>query len=519
MPLSCHNSHALSEPALREAELYQLITERTSDLIAVLNLAGQLIYASPSFQRVLGHDPVAVIEGGRSWFEFVHGEDIDLVASQFAELNHHSPVQSSYRLNHSNGAWRWIEAVGVPVDDKPLIILVGRDVTERIEIEAHLRHIQKLDSVGRLAGGVAHDFANLLTGIAGYAELMLHALPEGHGHRADLEEIIRSAACAVTLTQQLLGFVRRQITARRVLSLNDQVLESSTFLRRLLGESIELVTQLAPDVALVRADSSQLQQVLMNLVINARDAMPHGGQIVVQTGNVVLDHLYVQANPGVVADTYVMLAVSDTGTGMDQATLEHVFEPFFTTKPPGRGTGIGLSTCYGIVKQHGGSICVYSEPGQGTTVMIYLPQAVADLDNDLEAAKGLTDDLPRGDETVLIVEDEMSVREMVARTLQMKGYTVLAAPNGLEALQVARSYGHIDLLLTDVVMPYMNGNVLASLLCEQYPDLQVIYMTGYSNIPRDPQAIFLEKPFTRASLARVIRDGIDCIGRRAHTLP
>jgi PAS domain S-box-containing protein len=393
-------------------------------------------------------------------------------------------------------------------------ICIGQDITERKRLEARFLQAQKMESVGRLAGGVAHDFNNLLTVITGFADMAAEALPRDHPARADLVEIRGAADRATSMTSQLLAFARKQIINPQVVRLNDLILNLDRMLRRLIGEDIDLALLLAPDLQPIKVDPHQIEQVLVNLVVNARDAMPSGGKLIVETNNVALDHAYQTTHAGGRAGQYVLLAVSDGGVGMDAQTLAHVFEPFFTTKGPGRGTGLGLSTCYGIVKQHGGYITIYSEPGKGTAVKVYLPAIEAPAEAMRPAREPLA--LPRGTETILLVEDELSVRSLVARILGRLGYTVVQAGNGAEALALLADPNgpRFDLLLTDVVMPRMGGMELAARLAELRPGTPVLFMSGYTGDAIVAQGhlhsglMFIQKPFSQAVLAGKLREAL-----------
>jgi CheY-like chemotaxis protein len=366
-----------------------------------------------------------------------------------------------------------------------------------------------------LAGGVAHDFNNLLTVITGFASMALETLPPNHPAGNDIEGIQKTVQRAANLTRQLLAFARRQVIEPRVLNLNDLVLNVEKMLSRLIGEHIKLTTVLAPNLAPIKADPGQLEQVLFNLAVNARDAMLHGGQLTIETANVTLDHHYARRHAEVTPGEYVLLAVSDTGVGMTEEVKAHLFEPFFTTKEVGKGTGLGLATCFGIVKQSGGHIRAYSELGEGTTFKIYLPQTTG-VAQPLVKPEPL-DVLAQGTETILLAEDEAMVRSLAGRALRQQGYTVLEAANGLEALRLAQSQREkvIHLLVTDMVMPQLGGAELASQLKSVRPGLKVLYMSGYtdSTIIRYglPQAgvAFLQKPFSTQRLVRKVRDMLD----------
>lgn len=388
------------------------------------------------------------------------------------------------------------------------------DVTERRQLESELFQIQKMEGIGTLAGGVAHDFNNLLGVIMGYAGLLREKLPPQHPARRDVEEILDATDRATDLTRQLLAFSRRQIIQPRVVNLNGLILNMDKLLRRIIGEDIELVTLPTASLWSVKVDQGQMEQVLVNLAANARDAMPNGGKLTIETANVTLDDYYARHHPEVTPGDYVMLAVSDAGTGMTEEVKARLFEPFFTTKAPGKGTGLGLATCHGILKQNGGSIRVYSEPGHGTTFKIYLPRVE-------EAPQGLmnmdrTGPLPRGKETILLVEDEEAVRSMTAGLLRNNGYTVLEAANGSEALRLAQECEEeIHLLLTDVVMPQMGGRELAERFRELNPYTKILFTSGYTDnsIVRHallaPGFAFIQKPFTMAELAYKVRNLLD----------
>ncbi len=389
------------------------------------------------------------------------------------------------------------------------------DISERKRLEGQLLRAQKMETVGRLAGGIAHDFNNLLTAITGYANLARGALPDDSPAREDLEQVIKATARAANLTRQLLTFSRRQMIAPQAINLNELILDMDRLLRRLIGEDIELVTIPGAELSTVRADPGQMEQVLVNLVVNARDAMPGGGKLTIETANVSIDQEHMRRHIDATPGAFVMLAVTDTGTGMTDEVKAHLFEPFFTTKEPGKGTGLGLATVYGIVKQHHGTIWVYSEPGQGTTVKVYLPRAeerppeIAPADEDPAG-------LAQG-RTVLLVEDDTAVRELAARTLRRMGYTVFEAASGPEALDLAARLADrpIHLLLTDIVMPQMGGQEVSRRLRATRPGLKALFISGYAdqavvqNGILDEGTAFLQKPFTVAALARKVRQVLE----------
>jgi len=389
-----------------------------------------------------------------------------------------------------------------------------RDVTEQRRLQRELVQAQKMEAVGRLAGGIAHDFNNVLTAILGSAELALETLPAGSPEREEVDEVRKAALRAADLTRQLLAFSRQQVIAPKVLNPNDVVGGMDKMLRRLLGEDVELRAALASDLGVVKVDPSQLEQVVLNLAVNARDAMPDGGTLTIETQNIELDQQYVQGHLSAQPGPYVMLAVSDTGVGMDAGTQARIFEPFFTTKEKGRGTGLGLATVYGIVKQSGGWIWVYSEPGHGTAFKVYFPRVAA------VAAPATASVAPptsvRGSETILVVEDDETIRNLVLKVLKGNGYTVLAAANGDEAERVAGQHrGRIHLLMTDVVLPGLSGPEVARRLVTTRTDTRVLYLSGYTNdavLRRgvlEAGVAFLQKPFTPGVLGRKIREVLD----------
>ena len=422
-------------------------------------------------------------------------------------------------VRRADGRISWGIVTAIPATDPETNRMTGAvvtflDVTERRHLEEQLRQSQKMEAIGRLAGGIAHDFNNLLTAIVGYSQLLLDRLEVGNPMQEQLEEIKKAGKRAASLTRQLLAFSRKELLQPQVLDLNSLVGNIDRMLRRLIGAHIELVTMFGPGLERIEADPAQLEQVVLNLVVNARDAMPQGGKIVIETANSSLDEAYAHQHPGVSPGRYVMLAVSDEGYGMDAETLEHIFEPFYTTKHPGEGTGLGLSTVYRAVKQHAGNIWVYSEIGRGTTFKIYLPQANQVM--EVRKADALPTAVAGGTETVLLAEDEKAVREFVRSILKRNGYTVLEAHHGSEALRVALQHpGPIHLLLTDMVMPLMGGKLLAERIIGLRPGIKVLYMSGYSENAVVHQGIlgfgssFIEKPFSVETLERKVREVLD----------
>jgi nitrogen-specific signal transduction histidine kinase/ActR/RegA family two-component response regulator len=398
---------------------------------------------------------------------------------------------------------------------RPAELVLANDVTERRRLEEQLRQAGRIEAIGRLAGGVAHDFNNLLSLIIGYSELLLEGLSPVDPRRKSAEEIRAAGQRAASLTRQLLAFSRKQVLQPEVLDLNEVAERTGKMLRRLIGEDIELVFKTDPSLHAVLADRGQIEQVLLNLAVNARDAMPDGGTVTVETANVQLDAAFARQHNPLKAGHYVMLAFSDTGHGMDANTKAHIFEPFFTTKETGKGTGLGLATVYGIVKQSEGFIWVYSEPGQGATFKIYLPPTGIAIPV-MAPEESMAPESVHGRETILVVEDEAPLRELAADFLRGCGYHVLEAGNGADALDLVLTLnGHLDLLVTDVVMPGMSGRALAERLAERAADTKVLYLSGYTDeaIHRhgvlEAGVAFLQKPFRLADLARRAREILD----------
>ena len=518
-----------AEAVGRRERHYRILIEHTHDIIAILNPDGTFRYMSPSAERVLGYPIAGRI--GRNAFEHVHPDDAERVQAAFREGLSGSGVISriEFRTRHSDGSWRIIEVVGKNFVDDPEIrgvVINYRDVTDRTRAEAalrqreeDLRQAQKMEAVGRLAAGVSHDFNNLLTVIKGYSGLLLKRLPPGDTLRPDVEEIRKAAEQAAGLTRQLLALSRGQLMQFAVVSLNDLVKDMAQMLRDQMGGRVEIGLGLAPALGSVRADPAQMHQVLLNLVLNARDAQPDGGSITIATEDVDLDDDFVRRHPAVQAGPHVMLSVADRGGGMDEETLSRIFEPFFTTKAPGQGTGLGLSTVYGIVKQSGGYICADSAPGAGTTFRVYLPR-VEGVPSAKRRGVSPGGGTPRvastRARTVLLVEDEPAVRGLARTVLVSGGYTVLEAGNAPDALRVAAScQGPLDLLLTDVAMPQVSGFELADRLLPARPGLRVVFMSGYANrVEVQGGALsrghaFLAKPFNEDDLLRTVQEALD----------
>jgi PAS domain S-box-containing protein len=503
--------------ALRAAEArYRSLVEDTPLVTYILSPTRAPLYVSPQVERLLGYAPTRWTADPYFHMSVVHPDDRVRVERAIAAYDGAVPLEAEYRLRDAEGRDVWVldRMVAVRGDNEELLCYQGflLDVTHRKDLEEQLNQSQRMETIGRLAGGIAHDFNNLLTAITGYSNFALERLELAGGNdrlRHDIEQIRKSAERAASLTQQLLAFSRRQVLQPQTLELNELVGDVRALLERLIGEHVELVTDLS-GASYVNADPGRLEQVLVNLAVNSRDAMPDGGtlRISVAPAEVDAEHQIVRwnAQPG----RYATLVVSDTGHGMEAETLAHVFEPFFTTKDVGLGTGLGLSTVYGIVKQSGGWITLVSEPGLGTTATIYLPLVEARAPAPEERAA----EPAAGSGRILLVEDEAVVRGLVAEMLEARGYEVLEAPCPLEALELAESE-RCDLLLTDVVMPKMNGRELARRIRGRTPSLHVVYTSGYA-----PEAVldggrldagefFLQKPFTAGDLGAIVREALD----------
>ena len=501
-----------AEAAVRASEeRFRALVENSSDALLLIDPQGRVQYVTPSSQRYLGYTPDDMI--GRSIFDFLHADDRDLVAARMADTlgTPGRSVTAEVRFQHADGNVRIMEGIAVNRLDDPsvgAIVVNARDVTERRRLEDQLRQAQKMEAVGQLAGGVAHDFNNLLTAILGYSNLILDDVPDDHPMRRDLEEIRSAGERASSLTRQLLAFSRRQMLQPQIVDINALIRQLEKLLRGLVSAQIEVVPRLAPDLAPVKVDPGTIEQVLVNLCVNAKDAMPHGGNLTIETANVNLSAAEIKTFGPMPPGRYVTLAIGDTGEGMDDATSARIFEPFFTTREQGRGSGLGLATVYGMVKQSGGYIWVQSEPARGSTFTIYLPPAESVMISRSPNRRGDLDK-KEGWETVLLVEDEDAVRSLARAVLRRHGYTVLEARHGVDALRLAeRHRDDIHLLLTDMVMPHMNGPELAKRLASVRPTMKVLFMSGYVDraaVPDFAAVSFLPKPFTPETLARKVR--------------
>ena len=519
------SERGISENELRASETrYRRLFESAKDGILILDAeTGQVVDANPFLISLLGYSHADFL--GKNVWDLGPFKDVALSRDVFKKLQDTEYVRyDDLPLETRDGRLINVEFVSnvYLVGQRKVIQCNIRDITERKhaeqerrKLEEQLQASQKMEAIGSLAGGVAHDFNNLLSVILSYTEFALRSLREGDPLRDDLMEVKKAGKLAAGLTRQLLAFGRKQLLQPVPLNLNQIVEGVEKMLRRILGEDIELVQILAPDLGLVRADPGQIEQVLMNLVVNARDAMSEGGKLTVETSNREIDEAYASHHVGVKPGHYVRLTVTDTGAGMDKQTKAQLFEPFFTTKEKGKGTGLGLSTVYGIVKQSGGNIWVYSELGLGTTFKIHLPRelSVKTTSTRLRAVPKPAE----GTETVLVVEDEESIRKVATRCLEVKGYKVLSAPAGDDALQIAAQHsGTIHLLLTDAVMPRMSGRALAQELVKMRPTVKVLYMSGYAdnvfvhNGTIDEGTHFIGKPFTPTELTSKVREVLDC---------
>ncbi len=517
-----------SEKALAKSEEgYRLLADNTLDVIWTADMQGKFTYINPACENLTGWKPEEVV--GSCIDHYFAPETLQLFRSQIGKA-----LKGTTSINFGNAEIAVLDRNGIAVpvevtgkilrDDrgKPIGLQgTTRDIRERRQaqvetekLQVQLQQAQKMESIGRLAGGVAHDFNNLLTGITGNVSLALMDLPRGDPQRETFKEIEKAADSAAALTRQLLVFSRKQIISPKVLNLNKVIDHSFKMLRRLIGEDVDLIYHPCRDLRRTKVDPGQVEQILINLAVNARDAMPDGGRLTLQTRNVTCDEDYCKSHAYVVPGDYVVMTVSDDGIGMDETIRTHIFEPFFTTKAIDKGTGLGLATVYGAVKQNGGSIEVHSEPGGGSTFEVFFPAVEAETDMFTQTAD--MDDLPRGTETVLVVEDEKRVRSIAVKILTRQGYTVFQTDGGPQALVMSNEIvPNLSLLMTDVVMPNMNGRELAERLRATRRDLKVLYTSGYTDDiiahhgVLDKDVNFIGKPYTPQMLARKVRDVLD----------
>lgn len=495
--------------------------EGTNDGLWDVQFQDGRTYLSPRSCEILGYQKDEIDELLEVWSDLVHPDDMPLTEERLqAHIDGGAKIfEVEQRLRTKSGDWKWIHTRGKVVerdpDGVPLRITgTHSDITEKKQLESQLQQAQKMESIGRLAGGVAHDFNNLLTVILGHSELVLMKMDPSSPLTGDLTEIRNAAERSADLTRQLLAFARKQTIAPKVLDLNETVAGMLKMLQRLMGENIQLAWLPANDLWQLKVDPSQIDQILANLCVNARDAIDDVGKITIETGKCSFDNEYCANNPGFNPGEYVLLAVSDNGCGMDRETTTHIFEPFFTTKGVGEGTGLGLATVYGIVKQNNGFINVYSEPGHGTTFRIYLPRH--ESKDEQTRTKKAVKPLSRGQETILLVEDEPSILELTTMLLEMQGYCVLAASTPNEAINLAKEHAdEIHLLMTDVVMPEMNGRDLVNNLMFFCPKVKCLFMSGYTadfiahHGVLDEDVYFIPKPFSLSDLAAKVREVLD----------
>jgi two-component system, cell cycle sensor histidine kinase and response regulator CckA len=510
--------HRIRRQLSTQEQMFRLITENAEDLITVVDRKGERLYDSPGYNR-LGYSRQELMGGPVP--NQVHPDDREaLIAARIETFETGVGPRVEYRFRRKDGEWRTMESTRSPVRNErgeiENVVIVSRDITERKQAEEllrrrdeQLRQAQKMEAVGRLSGGIAHDFNNLLGVIIGYSESIEYRLAPNDPIRKSAEEIRKAGERAASLTHQLLAFSRQQILQPQILDLNALVTDMGKMLRRVIGMHIELTTKLSTDLGQVKAEQSQIEQVIVNLVVNARDAMPEGGKLLIETSNLEVNEALASGMPFLQPGPYVLLTVRDSGIGMQPETQRHIFEPFFTTKGPGKGTGLGLATVYGVVKQSGGSVTVDSELGKGSTFKIFLPkthESIAAPTPDKPSAK-----ISMGTGTILLVDDEEALLNLTSERLTECGYTVLPARDGIHALEIARSFsGSIHLLLTDIMMPRMGGLALARSMSELRPAIRVVFMTGHAEREgSDRETLFsgaesIQKPFSNEQLIRVV---------------
>jgi PAS domain S-box-containing protein len=515
--------HRIRRQLTDQEKMFRLISENAEDLITVVDRDGKRHYDSPGYNK-LGYSSEELMAGPVP--PQVHPDDREaLIAARTETFNTGIGPRVEYRFRRKDGEWRVLESTRSPVKNNrgeiEKVVIVSRDITDRKLAEEllrrrdeQLRQSQKMEAVGRLSGGIAHDFNNLLGVIIGYSESIEYRLAPNDPLRKSAEEIRKAGERAASLTLQLLAFSRQQVLQPQILDVNALVTDMGEMLKRLIGMHIELTTNMATELGQVKAEQSQIEQVIVNLVVNARDAMPEGGKLLIETSNLDVNESLASSFPFLQPGPYVLLTVKDTGVGMDADTRRHIFEPFFTTKGPGKGTGLGLATVYGVVKQSGGGVIVDSEPGKGTTFKIYLPQtqesALAPAPDET-ATKG-----SMGTGTILLVEDEEALLSLTAERLTECGYTVLSARDGMHALELAGSFnGPIHLLLTDVMMPRMGGLSLARSMSKLRPGIRVAFMTGHAEREASFREMLrsgaesIQKPFSHEQLIRLVQQTLD----------
>ncbi|MBI2933063.1 MAG: PAS domain-containing protein [Planctomycetes bacterium] len=514
---------ARRDQEVREAEAkYRSLVEESPVVMYIADPTGPARYVSPQFEVFTGYPAAQWTTEPDFWHRIIHPDDRDRVVAEYRRcVEENQRLVSEYRLVCRDDKTRWFRDTGIPVakDGRHLIRGFLVDITDRKRVEEQFHQAQKMEAIGRLAGSVAHDFNNLLTVIGGYTQLLLARFAPSDPLTAPLQEVHQAAQRAASLTRRLLAFSRKQAVRTVILDLNVVLEQMKNMLQRLMGEQIQLSLRCAPQISPILADPGQIEQVVMNLTVNARDAMPGGGMLSIETRNMELDETYARENVGVRPGSYVLLSVTDNGTGMNADTKAHLFEPFFTTKEPGKGTGLGLSTVYGIVQHAGGHINVYSELGKGTAFKIYFPRSAETAPS---AASPAEPPPAGGSETILLAEDDAQLRTFVHSTLTNHGYKVFEAPDGQQALQASQAYqDRIHLLLTDTIMPRMDGIALAKAVIAQRPGIRILCMSGYTeecarHQPQLPEGSgFMAKPFTSDQLVRRVRQMLD--GRPAES--
>ncbi len=509
-----------SDDALKESEeRFRTLFEYAPDAYSIHDYEGRYVDCNFAAEKLLGYSKEELIGKNYAELSTIHPEEYEKFAQhlEFLRKNLHArSVWPEIKFNRKDGTQVYAEvrSFTLKIGGQNLIFGIARDISEKKNLEDQLLHSQKLEAIGRLSGGIDHDFNNLLTMVIGNTELMLEDNTINDTVREGIKEIQAAGERAASLTQQLLAFSRKQVLQPKIINFNKTIQNMEKMLRRMIGEDIELRTFLDIDVGQIEADAGQIEQVIMNLVVNARDAMPKGGKITLETKNVDIDENYAGNHISVIPGSYVMFSISDTGIGMSDETRTRIFDPFYTTKEKGKGTGLGLSTVYGIIKQSRGNIWVYSEPGKGTTFKIYLPRVEKPIsETELKIRKI---DTLTGSETILVVEDDEIVRNITKKILQGYGYIVLKAACGEEAIEISKTYkGSIHLLLTDVVMPGISSRDTEMNIKSSRPEIRVLYMSGYTDNTivhygvLDPGKEFIAKPFTPESIARKVREVID----------